>query len=734
MNWITTLWPMVAGICIALGVVYLSSGLRGASKKTNLLFALIAFLMAAYSWNELSLIQASSPGQYLEHLRWQDFAGSAVAVALVVFVWVYFGTGRRWLAFLSIGLLCLTLVLDLFPTPKLVFLALSSIRTETTFAGVPFAIAEGVRNPWNALYYLAVALLMGFVVDASISSWRRGQRRRALLIGGSIVATFLVAGVHSYLVEAGILRMPYMVSFTWLFILAAMAWELSTDQLRAEKLAKELNDYRERLDLAANAANLGVWEWDVLQDRIHAYGPRSTAITPGESGSVEFDRYLALVHTDDRESLQRAVQETLDRGGELKSEFRVYAADGTTRWLSALGRAVRGPSGNSHHLRGISLDITERKEAELALQESESRLNEAQKIAHVGSWEWNVDSDRIVWSEQTYRAFGWDSALPAPDYKALRKLYTPESWTELDRLVRQALEKGDPFDAELEYTRLDGTHGWQISRGRVICDEQGRVSTLTGTVEDITARKRREKEIEDLSHELAHFNRIMQMNELSASLAHEINQPLGAILNNATAAQWLCSRSAPGEREITEILQCIVEDTNRASQVVRNIRSLARHDDVMFEPVSINAVIEEIMRFTQQSLQDNQVSLVLDLERDIAWIRGSRTSLQQVLLNLINNAQDAMRESLSKTLTVSSRTVSPDRIMVCVHDTGPGLDNEAKARAFNPFFTTKREGLGMGLRICQSILGQHGGEIWFEDSASGGARICFSLPVDRGDA
>jgi len=499
-----------------------------------------------------------------------------------------------------------------------------------------------------------------------------------------------------------------------------------------------------------------------------------------------------------------------------------------------------------------------KKQVELALQQSEARLKEAQRIAHIGSWEWEVKADRVIWSDETYRMFGLDPALPPPDYNNHPKIYTPESWTILDKLVRHALEKGESYDVDLEYIRADGTHGWQATRGKAIRDEQGHIYRLAGTVQDITARKQAEEallksrdylqhltnsiadavfsvklpertiewvndsyqvlgyepedcigkstecfyinsdefhtfgelvaeainhgkdvvlseatlrrkngdlipaeinatvyradgkpvsvtavirdiskrkkyeaEQKELRHELAHYNRNLQMNELSASLAHEINQPLGAILNNASAAQELFSRRGNKEHnnELDEILQDIIKDANRAGDVVRNIRAMAQKEEISFEPLSINEVIEDLCGFVRRSLQDLEISLELELQQDLPEVTGNRVSLQQVLLNLITNAEEAMQTIPRRELIINSSTLLPDKIKVCISDTGTGFPDPVKQKVFEQIFTTKREGLGMGLRICRSIIEEHGGAIWFEEKSGPGAMVCFSIPT-----
>jgi signal transduction histidine kinase len=255
MDWMTIAWPMVTAACVTMGAIHLRTGLRRKTGTAYLFFSLNALVVAVYSCLELALTDADSPARYLAVLRWMDLVGGGAMVAtLTAFVWVFFGTGRRWLVWLAPCLMGVSLIPDLLPVPKLVFLQITGIRTMQTFGGQTYMAADGVRNPWNVVFYLAVLLLVVFVADASFTLWRRGARRRAAVVGGSIVFFILAAGVHSALVDAGLVPTPYLFSFGYLAILVAMGEELSDDVLRAAQLAHALQENERRLALAAETA------------------------------------------------------------------------------------------------------------------------------------------------------------------------------------------------------------------------------------------------------------------------------------------------------------------------------------------------------------------------------------------------------------------------------------------------------------------------------------------------
>jgi two-component system sensor kinase FixL len=226
----------------------------------------------------------------------------------------------------------------------------------------------------------------------------------------------------------------------------------------------------------------------------------------------------------------------------------------------------------------------------------------------------------------------------------------------------------------------------------------------------------------------------MTTSELSASLAHEINQPLGAILNNASTAQIISAKADGENTELEEILEDIIADAWRAGQVIRKIRGIVKKEEAKFEQRNLNVLIGEVIELYQNTLNIEKISVLLDLQPDLVPIRGDRVRLQQVLMNLVTNALEVMRKRSSKTLKIRSAMQSPDMIIVSVSDSGTGIDDAKKDKMFEPFFTTKKDGLGMGLRICQSIIEEHGGRIWVENNPDAGATFSFSLKADQGDS
>lgn len=379
MTWITIAWPMAIGACVTMGVIQLRVGLRRTPGTAHLLFALNAFVVAVYSGCELALACAVNPAQYLAWLRWLDIMAGLQVVTTAAFVWAFFGTGRKWLALLGPVLSCVALVADLMPQPKLVYLHLTDIKIIPTFGGATYTVADGVENPLNSLFYLGVFFLLVFVADASVALWRRGEHRRAAVIGGAITFFVLAGGTQAALVDNGILRTPYLLSFAYLAILVAMGLELSNDVLNAAQLASNLRESEQRMALATDAANLGIWIRDLVRNEIWATDKWRTLFGFEKSERIDLNAYLQKLHPEDRHAVSRTLEQAIERDGHYETEYRVVLADGKNRWISSRGRVEFNGAKQPVLVRGSSLDITERKLAEEEAQSLSGKLIHAQE-------------------------------------------------------------------------------------------------------------------------------------------------------------------------------------------------------------------------------------------------------------------------------------------------------------------------------------------------------------------
>ncbi|RYD21022.1 MAG: PAS domain S-box protein [Verrucomicrobiaceae bacterium] len=385
------------------------------------------------------------------------------------------------------------------------------------------------------------------------------------------------------------------------------------------------------------------------------------------------------------------------------------------------------------HLASI---VIERKRAEEALRKSEAFLSQGQQISHMGSWAWNLATDKVVWSEEHCRLFGFRIDEVGGTFSDVTRKLQPEERRYLEEAVGLAVSRGEDFNIEYKITREPGVERIYQSVGRAVANAKGEIVEYIGTTLDVTERKRGEEalrksedKLRKAQAELAHVARTTTMGELAASIAHEVAQPLTGVAANATASlRWLAA-SPPNIEEATVAMQRVVRDGKRASEVIMRIRKLFRKEATAKEPLAINEVIDEVIALTRSELTRNKVELHLRLTPDIPPVMGDRVQLQQVLMNLILNAIDAMGslEGRAKELAISTRSGDGSSVLVRVGDNGSGILPEDAERIFEPFHTSKAGGMGMGLPICRTIVEDHGGTLRVLPGDGHGAVFEFSL-------
>ena len=393
--------------------------------------------------------------------------------------------------------------------------------------------------------------------------------------------------------------LPIAIGIAVLLIQAGLITSLLVERRRRHQMASALEESQKRMNLAARAARLSLWIWDVTRDRIWATTYPRTRARPSEARPIAFEDVLATAHPADREQLDHAVRKALATGEELDVEYRIAEPDGAVRWIAARGRAKKG---NGEQVLGVAVDITERKLAELR------------------------------------------------------------------------------------------------------------------AVEDRAA--------------LRHMTRVSMLGQLSASIAHQLNQPLAAILGNAEAAQKMLSREGVDLAELRQICDDIVTEDNRAAEVIRRLGALYKRGDMKKESLDLNELIRETLDLLRAELLTRHVVPRTDLAPALPMVDGGRVQLQQVLLNLIINAADAMSGIAveARILTIRSESTGAD-IRLCVIDNGAGIAVDDLKHVFDAFWSTKPGGMGIGLAICQSIVAAHHGRITATNNADGGATFCVSLPV-----
>jgi len=442
-----------------------------------------------------------------------------------------------------------------------------------------------------------------------------------------------------------------------------------------------------------------------------------------------------IIHPEDLQGFRDQWKATLASGKPGEHEARVRRFDGVYRWHLFRAVPLYDETRKPVKWYASAFDIEDRKRAEEALRRSEGYLGEAQRLTCTGSWAWNVASRRsIYWSQENYRLFGFDPEGGIPLDEAFYQRVHPE---DRDRVRREVFlerpEEGSHFDVEFRIVLPDGAIKYLRSTGHPVRNISGDLLEYVGTSIDVTERKRADEERERLHQaqaDLAHVNRVTTMGELTASLAHEVNQPIAAAITNAnTCMRWLAA-DTPNLEEARAAAMRIVKDGTRAAEIIKRVRLLFKKGNLERELVDLNEVVRDMIVLLRSEATRYSISVRTKLAADLPEVVGDRVQLQQVLMNLMINSIDAMRDvNGTRELVVKSERGEYEQALVSVSDTGLGLPQQQADQIFNAFFTTKSHGTGMGLRISRSIVESHGGRLWAAENSPRGASFYVTLPT-----
>jgi len=390
-------------------------------------------------------------------------------------------------------------------------------------------------------------------------------------------------------------------------------------------------------------------------------------------------------------------------------------------------------------VRGLKLlaqvfnNAIERKRSEESLRESEGRLNLVTTVSGAGLWVLELDT-RKVWVSTMTRDLFHLSPDEKLNYDSFFKVIHPDDHEQVHQAVRETLQSGKSLKIKYRVVLPNGSIRWISTQGQQY--PRTAPNRLMGVSLDITERIEDEAEARQDREALAHMTRVAAMGELTSSLAHEINQPLTAILSNAEAGRRFLSRANPDIYEVRQILDDIIRDDKRASQVVRKVRSLLKNEETHYEFLDLNETIREVAGLIREEYFLAGLTIRTELSQDLMMIKGDRSELQQVMLNLMLNAAAAMKDcpQTRRKIIIRTAMAGSATAKVSVTDFGTGIDETDIERLFEPFYTTRADGLGMGLSISQKIIKDHGGTIEASNNAEGGATFAFSLPVHLGDS
>lgn len=600
MPWITSILAMAAGMNLAFAAIHGRVWSYDHRSRESAIFAVAALSAAALALLEAWTMHAQTPAEYGERFRWMHLAVGPLVIAIAWFIPTYLRVGRYWIAWLITAGRGLLLAANFAVPVNATFREITGLQTMVLF-GEALAVPIGVPSRWRILADLTVLLLIVLAVDAGLAARRQQTKDRPLRLAGAIVLASVLAAVLSGLVARGMLPGPF-VGIVFLVIVVAMSQELSGALSKATHVARKLEESQGRIRLAARAADLVLWEWDVEADEVWLVGGDDEATGPPVSVRMTLDQFLQSVHPDDREVTRDAVVRSLEGEEGLRVQCRQLVEDGTIRWLSLHGSVERDSRDRAVLVRGASRDITSRMQAE----------------------------------------------------------------------------------AELEVKR----------------------------------------------RQLERVQRVSTVEQLSSALAHELSQPLGAVLRNTEAAELLLRKDSVELEEIRAIVRDLHRDNLRATEIIDRMRSLLRQRQVDFEPVSVRTLIDEVQALAASVIEASGAWLRVDIEPGLPDVFGDRIHLQQVILNLLLNAVEAVEGQVTERRVIDLHVSRSEggAIEFSVKDGGDGIPAAHLSRVFEPFFTTRPEGTGLGLSVSLTIVESHGGRIWAETGPEGGAIFRFTVP------
>jgi PAS domain S-box-containing protein len=433
------------------------------------------------------------------------------------------------------------------------------------------------------------------------------------------------------------------------------------------------------------------------------------------------------LHPDDGPRVTTAFAHAITRGTPLNIEHRFRRRDGVFRWFDARLSPAHGPGGQIARWYFLASDVEDRKRSEEKLQRSEAFLAEGQRLSLTGTFSWNLDTDEVVLSEEACRIFKFDPH-GSVTLERIRDRVHPDDIALLTEKIAGARTTGEADDYEIRLRMPNGSIKYVHTVSHATKHPDGRLEHI-GAIQDVTERRRAEDALNELRSELAHMARVSSLGALTASITHEINQPLSGIVTNTSTCQRMLASDPPNIDGARETARRALRDCNRASQVITRLRSLFTKKDVTMESVDVNEAAQEVTALLLSELQRNGVMVRQELADDLPLVTGDRVQLQQVILNLVRNGSEAMSSIDDRPRQLIIRTEREgDSVRLTVQDAGTGINPQNADKLFDAFYTTKGDGMGMGLSVSRTIIESHRGRLWAAPNDGPGATFAFSLP------
>jgi PAS domain S-box-containing protein len=500
-----------------------------------------------------------------------------------------------------------------------------------------------------------------------------------------------------------------------------------TERKRSEEALKRSQFY---LSEGQRIAHMGSWAFN---DAGHYWSDELYKIygLDPQNGAPTVEQYLALIHPQDRASMAETIKRMQEEHRGFDQIERIIRPDGQVRYIRAVAVPVM-EQGLFKGFIGTTMDVTDQEFLTQELRREQAYLAEAQSLTHIGSWATNFYTKQMFHlSDETFRLHGFDPRNGPIPLEHFFETIHPEDRAGVTATLEQAIHTRTDYDIrEFRVCHPDGTLRFLRTIGHH--NPSSEMGYYVGITMDITERKQAEQERErlrQLEADLAHINRVNTMGELAAALAHEIKQPIAAAVANAGACLGFLEGERPDILEAREAASGTIGSARRAAEIIDHVRSLFKKSFPQREPVEVNELIREVALLLDNDIGRNSVTVHLELGENLPEVAGDRVQLEQVLMNLMLNAIEAMRDA-GGDLTITSQRTDDRHLVISVSDTGLGIPANKIDQIFDTFFTTKPQGTGMGLAISRSIVESHGGRLWATSDSGRGATFRFTLPYE----
>jgi PAS domain S-box-containing protein len=433
------------------------------------------------------------------------------------------------------------------------------------------------------------------------------------------------------------------------------------------------------------------------------------------------------VHPEDLTLYEKMVEQARNGADDFEWQYRLLMPDQSIKYMHAVAQATRDPNGQLEYIAAVQ-DVTRRKLIEEEMRRSEAFLAEGQRLSTTGSFVWRPDSDKIVFSDELKRIFGFELGMPVTLERIVGCVH-PDDMSLVAEKIAEARAGGGDHDYEVRLRMPDGSVKYLHTNAKANRRPDGYLE-FVGAMQDVTLRRLAEEALGKARSELAHATRIMSLGMLTASIAHEVNQPLSGIITNASTCMRMLDGDPPNVDGARETAKRTIRDGRRAADVITRLRALFTHKDGTKELVDLNEATREVIALSRSELERNRVITKMELDDELPAVMGDRVQLQQVILNLLRNGSDAMTcvDDRPRELLFRSEREEGDRVRLSVKDAGVGFEPQALDRLFQTFYTTKDDGMGIGLSVSRSIIENHRGRLSATPNDGPGVTFSFSIP------